>query len=116
MGALPLGAWPLSRAGALAGNTAAVAGPGREEEVLAGNLARAAATLGLYAWHPHPPFLPSLHRSGYPEPRRFLEAAPTMTPRGGEGALPGPDHHSHPNSSYVPLGCVPLIWGTQSLH
>lgn len=109
MGALPLGAWLLSRAGTLAGNTAAVAGPGREE-VLAGSLARAAATLGPYAWHPQPHFIPSLHRSGYAEPQLFLEAAPTMTPRGGEGT---PQAQTITPTLTLPYDCTPFLSPTR---
>lgn len=81
----------------------AVARPSREE-VLAGSFAEAAATLGLYAWHPHLHFIPPFRCPGYLKPQLFLEAAPAM-PLGEGKAFPNPGHHSHPKSS---LGLHPL--------
>lgn len=97
----------------------AVARPSREE-VLAGSFAEAAATLGLYAWHPHLHFIPPLRCPGYLKPQLFLEAAPAM-PRGGGEGIPQPRPSFSPQiflritpPSYVPLRCAPLLQGRQS--
>lgn len=95
-----------------------VAGPGREE-VLAGSLARAAATLGLHARHPHTHFILSLCRPGNPEPLLFVEEAPKWIR--GEGKRPQAQSSlaqpSYPKpscriapSSRILLGCSALAW------
>lgn len=85
-------------------DTAAVVARPSREEVLAGSFTKPAATLGLYAWHPHLHFIPSLRCPGYLKPQLFLEAAPAMT-RGEGKASSSPGHRFHPKSS---LGLHPL--------
>ena len=86
---------------------------------MAGSMARAAATLGLHARHPHLHFILSLCRPGNPEPLLFVEEAPKWIR--GEGKRPQAQSSlaqpSYPKpscriapSSRILLGCSALAW------